>query len=84
MKKNHKIAPEIKEQILRRIREDGVTVAQVSKEHGISDNTIYSWLSRSAGGPTQAQLIRLEREKKELLELVGELTVRLSQSQKKN
>lgn len=84
MKQTHKIAPELKEQILRRIKEEGITVAQASKEHGISDNTIYTWLSRSVGGPTQAQVIRLERERKELLELVGELTVRLSQSQKKS
>jgi len=30
-----RIAPEIKEQIINRIKNDGVTVAQAAKDHGI-------------------------------------------------
>ena len=37
MKNNHKISGEVKEQILRRIKEEGVPVAQAAKEHGASD-----------------------------------------------
>ena len=50
MKKNYRIAPEVKEQILKRIKEEGVSVSQAVKDHGIHDTTIYGW----ARGPAQA------------------------------
>jgi len=40
--KKHRIAPDVKEQIIGRIKNDGVTVTDAAKEHGISENTIYS------------------------------------------
>ncbi len=85
VRKTHKIAPEVKQEILRRIKEEGVSVSQAAKEHGISDATIYSWLGKGVrGAPTLAELVKLKRENRELLELVGELTVKLSHTQKKN
>jgi transposase-like protein len=84
-RKAHKIAPEVKQEILRRIKEEGVAVSQAAKEHGISDATIYSWLGKGVrGAPSFAELVKLKRENRELLELVGELTVKLSHTQKKN
>lgn len=84
-RKAHKIAPEVKQEILRRLKEEGVPVSQAAKEHGISDATIYSWLGKGVrGAPTLAELVKLKRENRELLELVGELTVKLSHTQKKN
>lgn len=44
--KKQRIAPELREQILTRIRNDGITVAQAATEHGISDGTIYSWIAK--------------------------------------
>ncbi len=85
VRKTRKIAPEVKQEILRRIKEEGVPVSQAAKEHGISDATIYSWLGKGVRGtPTFAELVKLKRENRELLELVGELTVKLSHTQKKN
>lgn len=84
-RKARKIAPEVKQEILRRIKEEGVPVSQAAKEHGISDATIYSWLGKGVrGAPSLAELVKLKRENRELLELVGELTVKLSHTQKKN
>ncbi len=84
-RKAHKIASEIKQEILRRIKEEGVPVSQAAKEHGISDATIYSWLGKGIrGAPTLAERVKLKRENRELLELVGELTVKLSHTQKKS
>jgi transposase-like protein len=84
-RKAHKIAPEVKQEILRRIKEEGVAVSQAAKEHGISDATIYSWLGKGVrGAPSFAERVKLKRENRELLELVGELTVKLSHTQKKN
>lgn len=85
MKKNYKIAPEIKADILRRIKDEGVTVSQAAEQHGISEKTIYGWLSKGAqGAPTWSQLNRMKRANQQLLQLVGELTAKLSVTQKKS
>lgn len=85
MKKHYRIAPEVKEQILKRIKEEGVPVSQTAKEHGVSEATIYGWLGKGVkGAPTIGELVRLKRQNEELLALVGELTLKASQSQKKN
>lgn len=82
--KKHRTAPEIKEQIINRIKNDGVTVAQAAKDHGVSDVTIYSWISKKVEGqPTLAENLKLKRENEQLLKLVGEMTLKLSETQKK-
>ncbi len=83
--KNYRIALEIREQILKRIKEEGVPVAQAAKEHGVSEPTIYSWLGKGVkGASTIGELVRLKRQNEELLTLVGELTLKMAQFQKKN
>lgn len=85
MKKHHRIAPELREQILKRIKEEGVPVSQAAKDHGIHETTIYGWLGTGAtGAPSWTEYAKLKRENKVLLELVGEITLKLSGSQKKN
>lgn len=85
MKKSHRIAPEVKEQILKRIKEEGVSVQQAAQDHGVSERAIYEWLSGSVKGiPTLGELVRLRRQNEELLKLVGELTLKLSDTQKKS
>ena len=82
--KKHRIAPEIKEQIINRIKNDGVTVAQAAKDHGISDVTIYGWIAKKTEGqPTLSEVIKLKRQNAELMQLVGEMTLKLSEAQKK-
>lgn len=85
MKKHHAVSPEVKEQILQRIKNEGVPVSQAAKEHGIHESTIYGWLSKGLKSiPTMGELVRLKRQNEELLALVGELTLKMSQSQKKS
>lgn len=82
--KKHRIAHEVKEQIINRIRNDGVTVAAAAKDHGIDPSTIYGWLGKSADGtPSVLEFAKLKRENEELLKLVGLMTLKLSESQKK-
>ena len=82
--KKHRIAPDMREQIINRIKNDGVTVATAAKDHGISEQTIYGWIAKKVEGqPTFSDLIRLKKETAQLLQLVGELTLKLSESQKK-
>lgn len=60
-------------------------VAVAAKDAGISDATIYSWLGKGVKSmPTIGELVRLKRQNEELLVLVGEITLKMSQTQKKN
>lgn len=82
--KRHKIAPDLKEQIINRIKNEGVSVSQAAKDHGVSDVTIYSWIAKKVDGqPTLSENIKLKRENEQLLKLVGEMTLKLSEAQKK-
>lgn len=82
--KKHRIAPEIKEQIINRIKNDGVTVKQISEEHGIPESTIHTWIARKVEGqPTLGDVIKLKRENDQLKILLGEITLKLSETQKK-
>lgn len=83
--KNHKIAREVKEQILNRIKNEGVSIAEAATDHGISDRTIYGWLKKQVDGyPVMSDVLKLKRENTALKELVGEITLKLSETQKKN
>ena len=84
-KKGYRISKEVRADILRRVKEEGISVAQAAKDHGIHESTIYNWLGAGAqGAPSWSEFIRLQKQCKELFEVVGELTVKLSQAQKKN
>jgi len=82
--KTHKIAQDLKEQIIGRIKNEGVTVVQAAKDHGIHESTIYAWIAKKVENqPTLAENIKLKREVEQLYKFVGELTLKLSESQKK-
>ncbi|MDE1966583.1 MAG: transposase [Patescibacteria group bacterium] len=83
MAKQHRVAPDVKKQIINRIKNDGVTVAQAAQEHGISENTIYGWIAKKVDGVSYSEIIKLKRENAQLLQLVGEITLKLSETQKK-
>lgn len=77
------IPKEIKEQILRRIKEEGITVIQAAADAGISSKTIYNWMrSKTLSDGSVLEISRLKRENKELLEIIGRLTHDLSKPKK--
>ena len=84
-KRIHRIAPEVKADILKRVKEQGIPVAQAAKEHGIHETTIYGWIGTGAqGAPSWSEFAKLKKERDQFLQLVGELTVKLSGAQKKS
>lgn len=84
-KKLHRVTPEVKTDILKRIKEDGVPVAKAAEEHGVSTATIYTWLGTSTKAtPTWAEFAKLKRECDEYLRIIGDITVKLSTAQKKS
>jgi len=83
--KRHKIAPDLKEQIINRIKNDGVTVIQAAKDHGVSEGTIYTWLAKKVdGNPSLSEIVKLKKENAQLFQLIGEITLKLSETQKKS
>lgn len=84
MRKKYKVAPEVRQQFIERIKNEGLSVSQAAKDAGVSETTVYGWLGKGAESvPSILELAKLNRENKELLELVGELTLKLSAAQKK-
>jgi len=81
--KQHSVPKDLKIQILERVKTSGKTIKEIASEHGISTVTIYSWLKEGVVGFTSREVLKLEKENKELKQIIGELTVQLGTSQKK-
>ena len=81
--KQNKIPRDLKIQILDRVKNSGKTIKEIASEHGISSVTIYAWLKEGAVGTTSREVIKLEKENRELKQIIGELTIQLGVGQKK-
>lgn len=83
-KGKHKTSREVREQIIKRIKEQGVSVAQAAEEHGLSTQTIYGWIAKGVTAPPSViEVSKLKRENQTLHEIIGRLTVKLSLAEKK-
>lgn len=81
----HVIPKETKDQILSRVKNDGVSAAQAAKDAGICADTVRNWLAKTANGQNNEALenSRLKRELTGVYELLGKLTAELSVFKKK-
>jgi transposase-like protein len=81
---NKVISADVKAQILDRVKE-GIPIAQLAQEHGISNRTIYGWLSKGATSsqPSWVEYNKLKRENQALKELIGHITYEKTMAQKK-
>ena len=84
MAKGNITPPDKKEEILRRIKEEGVTANRAANEAGMSPKTVYGWLSRETtqSGVSWHEYNRLKRENGELKEIIGNLTLDISRAKK--
>lgn len=72
------IAAEIKQQIIRDIRDKGKRVVEVAAEHNISTKTIYTWLRDGIGGDHRdLEISRLKRELDAVYGVLGKVTAEL-------
>ena len=85
MSKRHVIRADVKAQILKRLKDEGVPVAKLADEHGIAPGTIYNWLSKGAVNkqPSLLAYAKLKKENQQLKELVGKMTYLLETEKKK-
>lgn len=71
-----RIDPEIKKEILRKMKEEGAAAKDLSIQYGCKVNTIYSWLSpEQNGGISLLEINRLKKENQYLTEMIGLLTI---------
>ncbi|MEI6191116.1 MAG: transposase [bacterium] len=82
-KKQYKVSLDLKNQILERVKTSGKTIKEIAEEHGLSTTCIYAWLRTGVTGVRPKDLIRLEKENRELKQIIGELTVQLGVGQKR-
>lgn len=77
------IAKEVKEEILSKVK-TGESVIKVAESYGISNRTIYGWLSKKALNTVSVvEYNRLKKENQQLKEIAGILTFELERFKKK-
>lgn len=77
------IKKEIKEEVLFRIKNEGLTVPNATLQYGINRRTIYGWLS-SAGitNPSSQKIREQQREIDSLYTVIGKLSTELNKLKK--
>jgi transposase len=83
MSQRKRIAKEIKNEILSKVKE-GEKVTELAKQYAVSDKSIYTWLHQETGEQvvSPVQYNRIKRENEELKKLIGELSLKLSLGEK--
>ncbi len=78
------VASEVKAEILAKVKA-GEQVLALSKQYGVSYQSIYSWLKGKALGTVSLlEYNKLKNENKQLKEIVGVLSLELEKSKKKS
>lgn len=77
------VSHEIKTEILAKVK-SGEKVADLSKQYGISEQSIYSWLKQNVTGMVSVlEHNKLKKENDQLKQIIGVLTLELEKTKKK-
>jgi len=83
-KQGFRIVKEIKDEIINKLKHDGLSVMDAAKQYGISDKTIYNWLGTKAKGSVSLlEFKRIKKENDQLKQLIGDITLKLSTQEKR-
>lgn len=83
-KKGYRIGAEIKEEIINKLKNDGLSVSDAATQYGISNRTIYAWLGTKAKGVISVlEHNKLRKENEQLKQIIGDLTIKMSVEAKK-
>ena len=77
-----RVPREIKEEILKRIKEEGLSVKDAAKQYGIHHQTVYSWLTGTVSQISVLEANRLKRDNQLLTTIIGKLNIALSKQKK--
>lgn len=66
---------ELKEEVIGKIKIEGITAIEVAKRYGIDVNNIYRWVSSGVGGVRGNlwEINKLKKENKDLKQIIGEM-----------
>lgn len=77
------IKKEIKDEILLRIKDEGLSVPDASDHYGIRKRTIYGWLAKAGiNNPSVQKLRELTNENDRLYAIIGRLTTEINRLKK--
>ena len=77
------IPQDVKAEIILKVK-SGEKVSELSKQYGVSDVTIYSWLKQKVEGSVSLlEHTKLKKENDQLKQIIGVLTLELEKSKKK-
>lgn len=83
-KQGYRISTEIKEEIIKKIKHEGLSVMDAARQYGISDKTIYNWLGTKARGTVSIlEHNKVKKENEQLKQIIGDLTIKMSMDAKK-
>lgn len=85
MAKGKPTDPETKAEILRQIRDHGMSVTDASSTYGVSAKNIYRWLQEHVVDGNRnlvLELNRLRKENEQLYKLLGRATAEMQRSKK--
>lgn len=76
------VKKEIKEEILDKIKNQGLSVAEACEQYGVNIKTIYGWLKNGIGDANTLEVNRLRKENDQLYRIIGEITAELKTQKK--
>ena len=67
---------ELKEEIINKIKSEGITAVEAAKRYGLDVNNIYRWVSSGVVGAKDNlfEINRLKRENRQLKQIIGAMT----------
>lgn len=76
------VKKEIKDEILDKVRNEGLSVAEASERYKVNYKTVYGWLKDGIGDANTLELNRLRKENTQLYRIIGEITAELKTQKK--
>jgi transposase-like protein len=76
---------ETRNEIIAKIRDEGITVAEAARQYNIGPKAIYSWMKAGVVNSNTSLILennKLKKENEQLYNLLGRATVELKRSKK--
>lgn len=77
--------PKLKATIIKKIRDEGMSVSEAHAQYGVHPKTIYGWLKNGVVNSERSlvlELNRLRKENEQLYKLLGRATAEMQKSKK--
>lgn len=81
---NKVYSKEFKDEVIGKIKNEGISGIEAAKRYGINVKNIYRWLSSGVDGTTSQilEVNRLKREIRDLKEIIGNLVLNVERGKK--